>query len=131
MAISTIGARRTVVQMRSKFYAVLVSIMFCLLLPGFADANTLVDSSKALNGPIYFVSNPEIETIEFPNLERVNGPIYIVNNTSLKSVRFPKLAFVNGPVYMTYNPALAESIFSTGLYVNGPLYYFMNGTDAR
>ncbi|MBT4761280.1 MAG: hypothetical protein HOO06_06250 [Bdellovibrionaceae bacterium] len=84
------------------------------------------DSSVGINGPIYIVSNRNVESIEFPNLEFVNGPIYIVNNQRLRSVSFPKLKFVNGPIYITYNSSLETTDFYHDMYINGPIYYFMN-----
>lgn len=84
------------------------------------------DSSVAVNGPIYIVSNSNVETINYPNLEFINGPIYIINNTNLTTVRFPKLKFVNGPIYITYNASLEITYFFDDMYVNGPIYYYMN-----
>lgn len=91
------------------------------------SARTISDSSVSINGPLYIVSNDEVEKVYFANLEFVNGPIYVVNNEKLNSVSFPKLKYVNGPIYISYNDLLESAKFSEKLYVNGPFYYYMNG----
>ncbi len=91
--------------------------------------NELGDSSVAINGPIYIVSNRSVATVNFPNLEYVNGPIYIVNNLKLTKVYFPKLKFVNGPIYVSYNSSLKVINFYRDMYVNGPVYYYMNKNE--
>lgn len=94
------------------------------------SSSTIGDSAVSMNGPLYIVSNGEVETIDFPNLEFVNGPIYIVANANLKTVRFPKLSFVNGPIYISYNSNLETADFMTGMFVNGPVFYYFNRTGS-
>ena len=105
----------------------LVAICFAST-SAFAEDAVVSQKVISMNGPLYIVSNGEVETIDFPNLEFVNGPIYIVANANLKSVRFPKLSFVNGPIYISYNSSLETAEFMAGMFVNGPVFYYFNKT---
>ena len=96
-----------------------------LLVDGLPKADNNIKDS-IINGPLYIVSNYNLETLNFPNLKFVNGPIYIVYNYSLRTVNFPKLEYVNGPIYITYNGNLIKLNYPRSIFVNGPIYQYGN-----